>query len=352
MPDPYISEVKYLGGGAVDFVEVAVDAGTDVSNIQIVIYNPNGTVRTTNTLGTLDNTEAGRDIYVVDAATSATFNGLNRNGAVALVVDGTVTSFLSFDRVVTATSGPANGTSSTQIGTTGFNESLETSDNGGSYTVLSSPTPGNVPCFLAGTLIETAVGTRPIENLRAGDLIWTADDGLQPLIWAGKRMVSAAEQLHPGLAPICIPAGALGHGQPEQDLYVSPNHRIAVSHATSAVYFDAREALIAAKHMDGHRGAQYSAMAEPLCYHHLLFEKHQLICAGGAISESFHPGQIGLDGFTERDRRVITGLLAAQSRYGPTVRQVLKASEAALFMAATTDVPIALQPPSIAMHAA
>lgn len=123
---PYLSEVKYLGAGSLDFVEVAVDAGTDVSNIQLVIYNPSGTVRTTNALGSLVGTEHGQDIYVVDAATSATFNGLHANGAAALVVDGTVVQFVSFNRAVTATNGPASGQTSTQIGTTGAGESLET----------------------------------------------------------------------------------------------------------------------------------------------------------------------------------------------------------------------------------
>ena len=30
MPDPYLSEIKYLGSATQDFVEIAVDAGADV----------------------------------------------------------------------------------------------------------------------------------------------------------------------------------------------------------------------------------------------------------------------------------------------------------------------------------
>ena len=30
MPDPFFSELKYLGGASVDFIEVAVDAGADL----------------------------------------------------------------------------------------------------------------------------------------------------------------------------------------------------------------------------------------------------------------------------------------------------------------------------------
>ena len=97
MPDPYISEVKYLGAGSVDFIEIAVDAGTDVSSFNITVYNPAGTVRTENALLTLVGTEFGQDIYVLDAATSPTFNGLHKNGAVSLSDGTTVFQFISFD---------------------------------------------------------------------------------------------------------------------------------------------------------------------------------------------------------------------------------------------------------------
>lgn len=40
-----------------------------------------------------------------------------------------------------------------------------------------------VVCFAAGTLIDTPQGLRPVEDLRAGDLITTLDHGAQPLGW-------------------------------------------------------------------------------------------------------------------------------------------------------------------------
>ena len=65
MPDPFISEVKFLGAGNVDFVEIALDTGSDPGDVQIIIYHPNGSVRTTNDLGTPEDTVAGKDIYVI-----------------------------------------------------------------------------------------------------------------------------------------------------------------------------------------------------------------------------------------------------------------------------------------------
>lgn len=80
MITPYFSELKYLGGPSTDFIEIAVPEGMDVSNLTVTVYNENGGVRTVNALGALVNTVAGRDVYVIDTATSATFNGLHKLG--------------------------------------------------------------------------------------------------------------------------------------------------------------------------------------------------------------------------------------------------------------------------------
>ena len=109
MADPRFTEIKYRGPGTQDFIEVSVDAGTDVSGIQIVVYHPNGGVRSVNGVGSFDDTMFGQDVYSLDAA-------VHKNGAIALVVDGVVIDFVSFDSVVTPTTGPAAGMSSTQIG--------------------------------------------------------------------------------------------------------------------------------------------------------------------------------------------------------------------------------------------
>ena len=42
-----------------------------------------------------------------------------------------------------------------------------------------------IPCFTAGTLIDTPSGPRAVEELRPGDLVTTRDHGPAPLLWAG-----------------------------------------------------------------------------------------------------------------------------------------------------------------------
>lgn len=344
MPAPYFSEIKYLGGANEDFVEVAVDAGLNVANIQVVIYHQNGTVRSVNALGTLDGTVAGRDVYVIDTATSATFSGLHQNGAAALVVNGTVTSFVSFNGAVTATRGPASGMTSDVIGTTGRGESLETTDNGGSYDIQTNPNPDTVPCFLAGTRIATACGGRPVESLRAGDLVQTEEAGLQPILWAGMR------QLNPGDAaqrPIRIPAGALAPRVPQRDLWLSPNHRVAIGHPLCALYFACETVLVPAKALTGWRGAGPAPVALPVRYHHLLLARHRTLRANGAACESFLPERLGLMGLARAQRQEIRRALPALAHdpaaYGPSAHPIVTCREARALLAAIGDGPVDLE---------
>ena len=332
MPDPYFSEIRFLGGAAVDFIEVAVDSGTDVSNIQVVVYNPNGTVRTTNTLGTVVDTINGRDVYVIDTANTATFNGLHKNGAIALVENGVVTSFLSFGQVVTATEGPADGTSSTSLGTTIAGESLETSDDGATYQVQTSPNSGTIPCFVSGTMILTDQGERRIEKLSVGDKVVTDDAGLQRIKWIGKRELSVREHLDPAKLPIRLPVGSLARGIPNRTLHVSPNHRMVLHHPLAALYFHADEVLAPAKALVGHRGIGTGPVRAPICYHHILFDRHHIIWANGAPSESLHLARMALEGFDRHAQEEILQAAGHPDAYGPTARTTLKPCEVGLLL--------------------
>ncbi|MEO0370540.1 MAG: Hint domain-containing protein, partial [Pseudomonadota bacterium] len=172
MPDPFLSEVKYLGNASQDFIEVAVDAGTDVSNLVVTVYRPNGTVRSTSDVSLLTPTTVnGFDVYLIDNSGPTAFNGVALNQAVSLSEGSTVYQFVSFSDTpggVTATTGPANGLTSTDIGQAGAGESLETQDQGGSYFTQTDPDPNNVTCFVAGTQIDTQDGPVAVEDLTVG----------------------------------------------------------------------------------------------------------------------------------------------------------------------------------------
>ena len=143
----YISEVAYAGARAVDFVEIRVEAGTDMSGYSLLVYDNSGSITFTNTFGTPDATMAGSDVYVIDD-TDAGGLDLRDNRAVALVDDqGNVVQFITFEgNVITGSEGPANGLTATSIGISTNDSSLQSDDGGTSYYEQTAPNAGTVPC--------------------------------------------------------------------------------------------------------------------------------------------------------------------------------------------------------------
>ncbi|MEH7827382.1 Hint domain-containing protein [Gemmobacter denitrificans] len=151
-----------------------------------------------------------------------------------------------------------------------------------------------IPCFTAGTRIATPDGTRRVEDLQVGDLVLTADHGPQPIRWIGRRDLTAADlQAAPQLCPIRIAPGALGAGQPATELRVSPQHRMLVRSRIANRLFDSEEVLVAARHLTGLPGIGPCA-AEPVSYLHLLLDRHEILFANGAPTESLYPGPVAL----------------------------------------------------------
>ena len=184
----YISEIDFIGPSSEDYIEIAVPEGTDVTDYTIVVYASDGTVKATYSLGSIVTTIAGYDVYLVDAGTSG-FTGVTHFEAVALVDDTTVLQFVSFHgNTITATEGPANDLTSTEIGTLTPTSSLQSDDGGASYYVQTVQNPGSIPRYAPGTMIDTPVGPRAVETLVPGDSVMTLDRGPQPIIWPRARL--------------------------------------------------------------------------------------------------------------------------------------------------------------------
>ena len=148
-----------------------------------------------------------------------------------------------------------------------------------------------IPCFVAGTLIETIEGPKPIEEIEVGDLVETVDDGYQPVRWIGSRRIGPQELGdNRALRPIRIAKGALGQGLPERDLYVSPQHRMLVTSKIAERMFARREVLVAAKQLVLIEGIDVVEVMPEVTYVHMLFDRHQVVYAEGAMSESLYTG--------------------------------------------------------------
>lgn len=192
-----------------------------------------------------------------------------------------------------------------------------------------------IPCFTPGTLIATATGERAVETLQAGDRIITRDNGIQKIRWIGKRKLQAAE-MPKHMRPVRIRKGALGHGLPERDMTVSPNHRVLITDEKAALYFEESEVLVAAKHLTGRDGIDVQNV-EDVIYIHFMFEQHEVVLSNGSWTESFQPGDLSLNGIGAEQRAEIYELfpeLETNDGRGAyqSARRSLKKHEARLLM--------------------
>lgn len=162
-----------------------------------------------------------------------------------------------------------------------------------------------MPCYTPGTMIATPKGEVPVESLRAGDKVITRDNGIQEIAWAGARHLDWATLCaNRHLKPVLIRQGSLGHGLPERDMLVSPNHRMLVTNDRTALYFEEHEVLVAAKHLVGARGI-HAVETAGTTYVHFMFARHEVVLANGAWTESFQPGDQSLKGMGNAQRSEI-----------------------------------------------
>ncbi|MDT8856798.1 Hint domain-containing protein [Paracoccaceae bacterium Fryx2] len=190
-------------------------------------------------------------------------------------------------------------------------------------------------CFTPGTRIATPDGARLIQSLRVGDRILTRDNGPQQVLWSGhRRMTGARLYAMPHLRPIRFRAGALGQGQPDEDLLVSPQHRMLVRGAAAQALFNTPEVLVAAEDLLNESTIVVDHALREVTYVHILLERHQIVFANGLETESFHPSNTALETVDPAQRRglveLLPGIEADPQAYGDYARRNLSASEAAI----------------------
>ena len=150
----------------------------------------------------------------------------------------------------------------------------------------TSPTP---VCFAAGTCITTPSGETPVDTLRIGDLILTADGRAVPVKWIGRQTIVS---LFAGdrARPVRVTAGALGNGLPHTDLVLTADHALILEgFAINA------GALV--------NGATVTLDPAPdrATYYHVETEEHDVILANGVPAESFvdYVGRTAFDNYAE-----------------------------------------------------
>ncbi|NEX46588.1 Hint domain-containing protein [Pseudotabrizicola algicola] len=201
-----------------------------------------------------------------------------------------------------------------------------------------------IPCFVKGTPILTPSGYCPVETLRAGDLVSTSA-GVGRVIWSGQRDLSRDDLMsRPDWKPIHFPVGAIGN---TQVLRLSPQHAVEVRGA------DGKRVLVRARHLAeaGFGGARVANGVRSVSYHHILLERHAILCAAGAPAESFYPGPQAMAMFEWSSRLAVAAAILAGAEasapcdertlsqlYGPRVYPLRRRREMGRIMARRFEV--------------
>jgi Ca2+-binding RTX toxin-like protein len=195
-----------------------------------------------------------------------------------------------------------------------------------------------IACFTPGCRVATEKGLVAVEALVAGDMVVTRDHGLQPIRWIGSRALSAGDLMaDPALHPVHIRKDALGPDCPDRDMMVSRQHRMLMCGPAAELLFGSAEVLVRAAHLIGLPGVTSVAPAG-ITYLHVLFDRHEVILADNAWSESFQPGDRSLEGLDTTQREELDKLFPdmtsdASARFA-AARITLKSHEARVLLAA------------------
>ncbi len=186
---------------------------------------------------------------------------------------------------------------------------------------------GVPPCFAPGTRILTEHGEVPVERLKVGDRIITADHGPQPLRWIGMRVETFGAR-DEKQKPVEIKAGALGGGLPRRALVVSPLHRIVLTGPCVTEVFGETEVLALSKALTGRAHIRRMQGKASIEYYSLLLDRHEIIFAEGTATESFRPGHVAMSGFEPHVREQIYTIYPKLRQdpvggLGPTARLVV-----------------------------
>lgn len=244
----------------------AYTVGSTDSGLTNVVDTPDGPGDNTSVLG-----DVGNDQFTANGA-SETYSGYG----VGLFPNGDV-----------AVEGPigmnSNGTytlyseSTIAPGTVVQLQPDQPGGGAGAQNQFSLDTAAPVPCFAAGTAISTPMGAVPVESLKAGDLVLTADGAVRPVRWLGRQTVSMRFGDPLRVTPVRVKAGALDENVPSRDLVLSPDHALLVDgvliHAGALV-----NASSVVRELD---------VPETFIYYHVELTDHSLVLAEGAPAETF-----------------------------------------------------------------
>ncbi|MBO1360469.1 Hint domain-containing protein [Acetobacter sacchari] len=136
-------------------------------------------------------------------------------------------------------------------------------------------------CFLAGTLIRTANGDLPVEQISVGDEVFAYEAGdavKRKVVWVGRAETNVKPWLPDDMAgyPIRVLRDALAEGVPYKDMLITPEH---------SLFFG--DFFIPVRMLVNGRSIIYDKTITSYDYYHVETELHSVIMADGILTESY-----------------------------------------------------------------
>lgn len=168
----------------------------------------------------------------------------------------------------------------------------------GNFNVFQSTSP---PCFLAGTMILTPDGERPVEAIRTGDTVCLLGGGTTTVLMAPRQHV-VLRGSDDSRRPVEVGVGSLGPNLPCRPLSISPQHAVHIGGQQltqlQAVASDEGVCQLRAAVLDELPGVSRPRRQGDLTYYTLLLSRYGCIIANGAAVYSLWPGPRAISGFS------------------------------------------------------
>lgn len=323
----FISEIHYRSGDVVandpsthEFVEITLGPGDDPADFVFSFYGADSTlmvgpdvdiqatgvvdaeVALSSLTGVPDPEHPDWTVYTVTATgpSNKLINGGSAQAkvqanyvALTNISTGEVESAVGVggNAVTTLQGGAADGGVTINAPAVGAGQTVQFDSDGNNVSGPQSQGTTEIVCFAAGTRISVPSGWRAVEDLDVGDEVLTLSNGAQKIRWIGQHRLTAAQlAANEKLRPIRITQGAMGHGLPTHDLLVSRQHRMLIASRIAERMFGAPMALVAAFKLTDTPGIGIDSGICEVDYYHLLLDRHEVIFANGAPTESLYLG--------------------------------------------------------------
>lgn len=185
------------------------------------------------------------------------------------------------------------------------------------------PNRSDLPALGPGTMILTPEGEQPVEWLEAGARVVTRDHGVQRLSAVLRFTRGPETGAHPSLVE--VEAGGIDGALPAERMTVTATQRLLLRSAMAELHFGAVEVLVPVQAWGAR--APEACPGTSITLTALVFDRPEIVQAGGVWLEAFHPCAQALAAFPDADAGMVREVLGTECADAPPPRLCLTLQE-------------------------